>query len=109
MLIYLQMIELSEERSKFERLYHQYRGLMLHVARQILHHDQDAEDAVHESFIKIAKNITKISEVDCPKTRAYIVIIVENTSIDILRKQKKQPVAQLHDAAGVSVEYHGTN
>lgn len=32
MLIYLQMIETDEDRSKFEEIYNEYRGLMYYVA-----------------------------------------------------------------------------
>ena len=59
MMIYLQMIETPEEKSKFEQLYLEYRGLMFHVAYDILHNEHDAEDAVHQAFVKIAENIKK--------------------------------------------------
>lgn len=85
MIIYLQMIESQADKEKFERLYTRYRGLMLHVALRILHDQQDAEDAVHQAFLSILKNLKKISEVNCPETRSYIVIIVERKSIDLLR------------------------
>lgn len=32
MIIYLQMLETPEEKSKFEQLYLEYKGLMFHVA-----------------------------------------------------------------------------
>ena len=59
MLIYLQMIETPEEKSVFEQIYLEYRGLMYHVAYEILHNEQEAEDAVHQAFAKIAENIKK--------------------------------------------------
>ena len=62
MLIYLQMIDTPEERSKFEQIYLEYKGLMFHVAYDILHNEQDAEDAVHQAFVKVAENIKKIGE-----------------------------------------------
>lgn len=52
MLLYLQMLETPEEKSLFEQIYLEYRGLMYHVAYEILHNDQDAEDAVHQAFVK---------------------------------------------------------
>ena len=61
MLIYLQMLESPEEKSILEQIYLEYRGLMYHVAYKILHNEQDAEDAVHHAFVKIAENIKKIS------------------------------------------------
>ena len=35
MIIYLQMIESDEDKSKFEQLYIMYKGLMFHVAMKI--------------------------------------------------------------------------
>lgn len=60
MLLYIQMLETSEEKSKFEQLYLGYRNLMFYVANGILHNRQDSEDVVHESFLKIIKIIDKI-------------------------------------------------
>lgn len=108
MLIYLQMIESNEDKSKFEQIYHQYYRLMFHVARKFLQREQDAEDAVHHAFVKVAENITKISEPVCPKTKAYVVIIVENTCINILRRQQRRSQVPLtEEAVGTSVSYDG--
>ena len=86
MLVYLTMIETEEDKTLFEQVYLRYKGVMYRVAYDILHHKEDAEDAVHAAFESMAKNIEKISGVDCPKTYAYAVIIVERKAIDILRK-----------------------
>ena len=59
MLIYLQMMDSPEDRSKFERLYLEDRRFMFHVANEILHNEQDAKDAVHQSFLKVAENMEK--------------------------------------------------
>lgn len=85
MLIYLSMIESEADKSLFEQLYIRYKGLMYHIAYRIL---QNKEDAVHQAFVSIAKNIKKITEVDCPKTYGYIVTIIERKSIDSLRANK---------------------
>ena len=82
MLIYLQMLESPEEKSILEQIYLEYRGLMYHVAYEILHNEQDAEDAVHHAFVKIAENIKKITDPVCPKTHGYVVTIVEHQAID---------------------------
>jgi len=89
MLIYLQLIETDEDKTKFEKVYETYCGLMFHTAFKLLSQKQDAEDAVHHAFVKIAENITKISEPVCPKTRAFVVTIVENRAIDILRSRNR--------------------
>ena len=82
MIIYLQMIESDEDKSKFEQLYIMYKGLMFHVAMKILKNEFDAEDAVHQAFLSLIENLKKISDVKCPKTRAYIVIITERKILE---------------------------
>ncbi len=88
-LIYLQTISSANEREKFTRLYERYRGLMFCQAHRILPETQDAEDAVHQAFLSILEHLDKITDVDCPKTRAYVVIIAESRAIDILRSRKR--------------------
>jgi len=98
MLIYLSMIETTEERDMFEKVFLKYRYLMLHVAKKILQNHHDAEDAVHEAFIAVIKNIEKFSDVESPKTRSLIVLIVERKAIDILRKKQKENLLEINEA-----------
>ncbi|MBR5536588.1 MAG: sigma-70 family RNA polymerase sigma factor [Clostridia bacterium] len=89
MLLYLQTLETSDDKAKFEALYRTYCGLMVAVAMKLLSNRADAEDAVHQAFLSILKNMDKISDVDCLKTKSYVVIITENKAIDLLRARKK--------------------
>lgn len=110
MLLYLQIIETAEDRSKFERLYEEYRGLMYHVANEILHNQQDAEDAVHQAFLKIAEIIETVDGAICPRTRSYVVTIVENKAIDMYRRRQRYPHEQLiQECIGITIEYEGSN
>ena len=109
-MIYLQMIESENDKSKFEEIYIKYRALMFYAANKILNNDQDAEDAVHMAFIKIAENIEKIMDLECPKTRSYIVTIAENKAIDIYRKKSRHKEAEyLDEVKGTEVIYEGDN
>lgn len=89
MLIYLQMIEEDEDKAKFIQLYERYSNFMFAVAHQILNNDPDAEDAVHQAFLSVIKNLKKINGVDSVKTKGYLAIITERKAIDIIRKNKK--------------------
>ena len=62
MLIYMSMIDSDEDKDLFEGLYLKYRKHMKYIALQILGDEYLAEDAVHNAFVKIAKNINKIVE-----------------------------------------------
>lgn len=110
MMVYLQMIESPREKSKFEVIYRLYRDKMYATAYAILGNPQDAEDAVHHAFIKIIENISKISDPECPKTKGYVVTIVENTSINLYRQKKRRASVPFdEDNCGLTVEYRGDN
>lgn len=110
MLIYLQMIESQEDKHKFEIIYERYKDELFAIANDILHNEHDAEDAVHHGFMRLAENILKIGAPDCPKTRGYIVTIVENRAIDIYRAKQAHPMVPYSDeTVGILVEYDGPN
>lgn len=91
MLLFLSMLESDGERRIFSELYNQYGNAMLRVARRYFPEDpQDAEDAVQNAWLKVIKNILKIQEIPCKKRGAYLVIIVRNEAITILRKRRRE-------------------
>lgn len=89
-MIYLMMIDTEDDKRKFVILYEKYRCFMMTVAVSILKDNYLAEDAVHEAFIKVAKNIEKIGNVDEIQTKRYLVSIVKSTAIDMYRKRNRQ-------------------
>ena len=110
MLIYLQMIESEEDKSKFEAIYNKYRQLMFVAANRILKNQYDAEDAVHQAFVSIIDNLSKVKEVNCPETRSYVVIITENKAIDIIRSRKRLAGEDLTETLpGMDIPLPGDN
>lgn len=103
MIVYLSAIESPEDKAKFERLYRKYRGFMLKTAAQLLHGEQDAEDAVHNAFLSIAKNMKIIPELDSPKMRGFIYVVIENKSIDLLRERGRRENEEPFDDHPLSV------
>lgn len=87
---YLSLLDTEEEKSKMEELYHTYKGLMLKVAFDILKDYDLANDALHNSFLKIVHHLNKLDQVSCHKTKAYMVIVIENVSKTMYNKRKKQ-------------------
>ena len=80
----------STGRTKSERLYNAYGRLMYKTAFDILGDSHLSEDAVHESFVRIIKNIDRIDEENTERTKSFLVIISRNVSLDMLRKRKKE-------------------
>ena len=99
LLFYLSLIENEEERSKFEKIYYQYRALMKYIALDILKDDAFAEDAVHEAFIKLARHLDGIEEIVSHKTKAFIVIVIRSVSLDMLAKEKRNKTISFYDTA----------
>lgn len=97
MFVYSTIIEEPEQITKFEELYRTYRVLMLYRAREILHDNYWAEDAVSEAFIKIAKNIQKIHAVDSAETKHFVLIITERAAIDLYHKRKNHAEVPLEE------------
>lgn len=89
---YLSLLDTPEEKSMFEQLYRLYRQDMYKMAYGILKNKYDTEDAVHEAFMRVMKKLTKISEIDCPQTHAYLLIIVKNVALKIIKKRTKTVV-----------------
>ena len=97
MLIYLSMIDSDTDKSKFEMLYNEYRNLMYYTANRILNNSYDAEDAVHQAFLKVIENLDKIEEPKCPKTRSFLVIITERKALDLYRTKMRRTVVSVDD------------
>lgn len=95
MLIYLSMIEDAEDQNKFEQVYLRYKNLMFYVAHRILNDAQEAEDAVHDAFVRIAEHIDQVGEPDCPKTRGFVVIIVERVALNRLERRRRREALPL--------------
>ena len=87
--LYLAIIDDEDDRDKFEIIYYSYRKRMVCEAYSVLHNSFDAEDAVHETFIKIARNIKAIDDPNSNKTLYYVLKAVKNTAINMYNKNKK--------------------
>ena len=92
---YLSMVESDEERSLIEFIYNEYRQLMYKTAFSILHNKFDAEDAVHEAFLRVIKNIKKFRSYKCNENISYLVIIVRGISLNMINKRNNY--AELSD------------
>lgn len=103
MMIYLSVLETDEEKDIFEKIYRDNMQDMYAVAYAVLNNREDAEDAVHQSFLKIADNLTKISQMPCHEMLAYIVMISRNTAINMYNSNKRR--AQRSETLNEAVDY----
>ncbi len=96
MLVYLQMIETEEDRSKFEEIYREYRDLLFFLAVRRLKNAEDAEDTVHQVFVRIAERIGNIEPAG-PRTKRLVMVMTENAATDLLRKRTRRSGAEYRE------------
>ena len=91
--VYMSMVEIDDQRDLVEQLYRSCEHMMYNAAFSILHDKQDAEDAVHDAFIRIITNIKKVEAIDRSKLNSFAVIVARNIAIDRYRRlQKQEPI-----------------
>lgn len=107
---YLQMLETPEEKLRFEHIYQKYRGMMYRVAYKVLQNDRDAEDAVHNAFIKIIRRFSKFQNASSGELAPQIAVIAKNEAVSILRKRRDEAPLEDWDsfaeAAEKTADYH---
>lgn len=90
--LYLPLIESKDGKKFFEEIFKTYHLRMLHIANSILHNPDDAEDAIQNAFINVAKNIEKIQELNEHDQFSYLYKIAQNSAIDIARKRNGKEI-----------------
>lgn len=90
MIEFLTLLDNEDDRRLFEKLYLSYKNQMQAVARSILLNDADAEDAVHDAFLKLAKKfMPAINEIEDERDRRnYLLKMTKNIALNIKRDRK---------------------
>lgn len=80
----------SDNVKKLEKLYQLYEKPFYHIAYAVLHHHEQAEDAVSDAFLQVMKHLDKIGEPDSPAVKSYMIKIIKHTAINQYRKNQRQ-------------------
>ena len=89
LVFYLAVLEQPGDADAFVVLYHKYLPMLTGIALKYFSDHRLVEDALQETWEDIAKNFIKISSIPCHELPSYLVTIMKNNCIDILRKEKK--------------------
>ena len=85
------------DKNKFSYIYEKYKRLLLKKSYEILNDSALAEDAVSEAFLRVYRNLHKIDEPDSPRTAAFLVVIVKNVSLTMVKKNSKTPTQDIDE------------
>ena len=94
---YLTLVDDPEDKSLLEKIYYDYRDHMFAAAKGILQNEQDAEDAVHDAFVKIAQNIKMFRKYTEVHLKASVLAITRHRALDMVRKGGCVQVESLDD------------
>lgn len=87
--LYVSMLDSQEEKRKFEKIYLSHRQTMYYAAYSILQDVHEAEDVVHQAFLRMINLLDKVGEPEEAKTRAYVVTVAESIAIDTFRRRRR--------------------
>ncbi len=95
MMMLLTTSENKTKNSVIERLYEEHKINLFHMANEILKNETEAEDAVHECFLKITQKSKKYSRKPYAELTRISNTIVRNEAFNIWReRQKVAPLAE---------------
>ena len=108
MLVFLlAALENDEDKKLFTEIYEQYRPQMERTAMHFLKSHADIEDAVQNAFMQMIRHFEKIYEIPCEELSFWIISIVKNEALMIIRKSQK--TVPLEDWDGLVRESENTS
>ena len=85
----LETLEGDEEKRLFTRIFNENHIKMERYAIHMLGEQHDAEDAVQNAYIQVIRHFEKIYKIPCEELPFWLISIVKNESLKILRKRNE--------------------
>lgn len=98
--MYLSMLETDSDRDVFQKLYDENRQKLYFIAYKILHHEADAEDAVHTCFVKLADHFARYRHLPYGDLVKLCCTIVRHAATDTAREYAKKGNFYGEDGSG---------
>ncbi len=83
-------LQRDEDRGRFTRLYKQNQSRLHRLAARLLGPGPRAEDAVHDTFIKLIQNYGQLRSRSDGQLERWLLVVVKNTALDALRKEGRE-------------------
>lgn len=93
--VYLSLIDDVQQRIEFEEIYTTHRMQMMHLAKSFFENEADAEDIVHDVFVRVAtKHMKFIQSLSNPDdVRNYLLKATKNTALNELKRKGRTHVS----------------
>lgn len=91
----LAILETDEQRNEMSEFYESNKNRLFAIAYEHLQNTQDAEDAVQETFFRIANKPDRFFSLSNDNRVYFVCAIVKNVSIDMFKKKVKHPTEEI--------------
>ena len=93
--LFLTFIDDEDDKELFEKIFYDYRRQMMYLALSIVNNEADAEDVVHDVFLRIAiRNMDIVRKINYSKDlRNYLLKATKNTALNLIKKRKQVSVS----------------
>lgn len=101
---FVSLLEQEEDRILFSQIYQSFQRGMYAVALHFLHDPSSAEDAVQDAWVKIIEHFPVCKEIPCKEREFWIVCIIKNTALNMLRHQQYQAAEEPAPVASGAID-----
>lgn len=108
MILFMDIIDNELDESKFLWIYDKYVKHLYYEIFEILKEHHKTEDALQETFLRVAKNIDKIDVTDSLKLKKFLTIIARNVSFTMLSKERERMEVELVEEYDDSILFADT-
>jgi RNA polymerase sigma-70 factor, ECF subfamily len=95
--VILAAIEDDDDKTYMLNLYQDYYALVRRTIYKVMHCENDIDDLVEDTFVKLIEKIPLLRTFDCCKTAAYVVYTTRSVAINFI---KHRDVQQKHTFYG---------
>ena len=104
--MYMAMLETAEQKDKIAYIYENYAGMMYHVAIGVVGEHYLAEDAVHETFVQLLREIDTLRIDNERALKSYLYIVTRERSIDFLRKWERRGTRPDYESLAAALDHY---
>lgn len=87
-----------EDKSFFQRFYEEYKGFLFYIAKQYTASQNECEDLVQDTLLRLLSNLEKLKSLDRNKTAKYIALTVKSAFLDREKQRRGSLEITLEDS-----------
>ena len=103
-MIFFVMLLNDEDTIKFTKLYNKHHNTLLQYAYTVLQNRQLAEEATHDAFVRILRNLDKLDSNDPDRTWHFCLKVLKNVTYTMANKERNAPIQDMGERGMEAIE-----